>query len=229
LPKETILCVEDDPDIRELVRYNLSHDGYSVLEADTGEKGLQLLQEEEPDIVLLDLMLPGIDGLEVCKRMRTAPATSNVPIVMVTAKGEEADIVTGLEIGADDYITKPFSPTILRARVRALLRRRNGDIASHDKTLRIQDLAIDPTRFEARVEDKVLDLTKTEFGVLLYLAKHPGWVRTRYQIVDAVHGEQYPVTERSVDVQIVGLRRKLGKAGNLIETVRGVGYRFKEH
>ena len=228
MSKETILCIEDDGDIRELMRYNLSHSGYTVLEAGSGEEGLETLRRQNSDIVLLDLMLPGVDGIEVCKRIRKNEGTTRVPIIMVTAKGEEADIVTGLEVGADDYITKPFSPRVLLARVRALLRRGDNALPSKEKTLEIQGLVIDPTRHEARAGDKILDLTRTEFRVLHYLARRPGWVRTRYQIVDAVHGEQYPVTERSVDVQIVGLRRKLGEAGSLIETVRGVGYRFKE-
>lgn len=224
----TILCIEDDGDIRELIRYNLSHDGYLVVEAGTGELGLERLQKEEVDLVVLDLMLPGVDGIEVCKRIRENEHTAGVPIVMVTAKGEEADIITGLEVGADDYVTKPFSPRVLRARVKALLRREKSSLPSEENTLQVQDLVIDPGRHEIRVGGESVELTKSEFRLLHYLARRPGWVRTRYQIVDAVHGEQHPVTERSVDVQVVGLRKKLGKAGSLIETVRGVGYRFKE-
>lgn len=228
MKQETILCIEDDGDIRELIRYNLSHDGYVVVEAGTGELGLDRLQKEGVDLVVLDLMLPGVDGIEVCKRIRENEHTAGVPIVMVTAKGEEAEIVSGLEVGADDYVTKPFSPRVLRARVKALLRRGKSSLPSEENTLQVQDLMIDPGRHDVKVGGESVELTKSEFRLLHYLARRPGWVRTRYQIVDAVHGEQHPVTERSVDVQVVGLRKKLGKAGSLIETVRGVGYRFKE-
>ena len=226
--KQKILVVDDEEDILELLKFNLSREGYQVLCAVSGEQALRLVRSENPDLIMLDLMLPGIDGLEVTRRLKNDPDTKNLPIVMLTAKGEEADIVTGLELGADDYITKPFSPRILIARIRAVLRRRIKGQTEETSVLRIHDLEIDPGRHEVLVNEKPVQLTFTEFGILNYLARRPGWVFTRFQIVEAVRGEDYPVTDRSVDVQIVGLRRKLGPAGKHIETVRGVGYRFKE-
>ena len=187
-----------------------------------------MIQKSPPDIIVLDLMLPDIDGLEITKNLKADAGTKNIPVIMVTAKGEEADIVAGLELGADDYITKPFSPRILIARVRAVLRRKLEEDADESSTLKIHDIVIHPGRRLVTVEGKPVQLTYTEFAILHFLAKRPGWVFTRFQIVDAVRGEDYPVTDRSVDVQIVGLRKKLGKAGKAIETVRGVGYRFKE-
>lgn len=226
MANERILIVEDEPDIVELLRYNLSRDGYDVLQATTGEAALDITKESSPDLMLLDLMLPRIDGLEVCRRVRSDGEHKHLPIIMLTAKGEEVDIVTGLELGADDYITKPFSPRVLLARVRAVLRRNDADIPGDDDAIQIHNLSIHPGRHEVTVDGEPVTLTRTEFQVLHYLARRPGWVFTRYQIVDAVHGDDYIVTERSVDVQIVGLRKKLGNAGKHIETVRGVGYRF---
>ena len=226
MANETILIVEDEPDIVELLRYNLGRDGYTVLEATTGEAALELIRAKSPDLVLLDLMLPKIDGLEVCRRVRSSESNRNTPIIMLTAKGEEVDIVTGLELGADDYVTKPFSPRVLLSRVRAVLRRKDTDVPTDNEALNIHNLSIHPGRHEVTVDGEQVTLTRTEFQVLHYLARRPGWVFTRYQIVDAVHGDDYVVTERSVDVQIVGLRKKLGAAGKYIETVRGVGYRF---
>jgi len=226
--KQKILVVDDEEDILELLKFNLSREGYQVLCAVSGEQALRLVRSENPDLIMLDLMLPGIDGLEVTRRLKNDPDTKNLPIVMLTAKGEEADIVTGLELGADDYITKPFSPRILIARIRAVLRRRIKGQTEETSVLRIHDIEIDPGRHEVLVNEKPVQLTFTEFGILNYLARRPGWVFTRFQIVEAVRGEDYPVTDRSVDVQIVGLRKKLGPAGKYIETVRGVGYRFKE-
>ena len=226
--KQKILVVDDEEDILELLKFNLSREGYQVLCAVSGEQALRLVRSENPDLIMLDLMLPGIDGLEVTRRLKNDPDTKNLPIVMLTAKGEEADIVTGLELGADDYITKPFSPRVLIARIRAVLRRRIKGQTEEASVLRIHDLEIDPGRHEVLVNEKPVQLTFTEFGILNYLARRPGWVFTRFQIVEAVRGEDYPVTDRSVDVQIVGLRKKLGPAGKYIETVRGVGYRFKE-
>jgi two-component system phosphate regulon response regulator PhoB len=173
-------------------------------------------------------MLPGIDGLDVAKALKNDPKTRDISIVMLTAKGEEADIVTGLELGADDYITKPFSPRILVARVRAVLRRKLKEMPEDESALKIHNLLIHPGRREVFVNDDPIQLTFTEFGILSFLARRPGWVFTRSQIVDAVRGDDYPVTDRSVDVQIVGLRKKLGPAGKYVETIRGVGYRFKE-
>jgi two-component system phosphate regulon response regulator PhoB len=223
-----ILAVDDEEDILELVDYNLTKEGFRVIRVASGEKALELAKTERPDLIILDLMLPGVDGLEVCKHLRAERATSDIPIVMLTAKGEEADIVLGLELGADDYVTKPFSPRVLTARVRAVLRRRSKASADEDAPIRIGGIEIHPGRHEVLVGGKPLRLTFTEFEILSFLARRPGWVFTRYQIVEAVRGGEYAVTDRSVDVQIVGLRKKLGKSGINIETVRGVGYRFKE-
>ena len=228
MAKEKILVVDDEEDILELLRFNLSRERYQVSCALTAEKALSLVQSEAPDLIVLDLMLPGIDGLEVARQLKNDPATKNIPIVMLTAKGEEADIVTGLELGADDYITKPFSPRILLARVRAVLRRKTTVSQEKESVIRVHDLTIHPGRHEVLVDGKPVQLTFTEFGILNYLARRPGWVFTRSQIVDAVRGDDYFVTDRSVDVQIVGLRKKLGPAGKCIETVRGIGYRFKD-
>jgi two-component system phosphate regulon response regulator PhoB len=173
-------------------------------------------------------MLPGIDGLEVAKTLKNDSKTQDIPIIMLTAKGEEADIVTGLELGADDYITKPFSPRILTARIRTVLRRKSTPPSDETSIIQQHGLIIHPGRRDVRINGKPVELTYTEFQVLHYLAKRPGWVFTRYQIVEAVRGDDYPVTDRSVDVQIVGLRKKLGSYGKYIETVRGVGYRFRE-
>ncbi len=186
-----------------------------------------MAQSEIPDLIVLDLMLPGIDGLEATRILKSDTGTMNIPIVMLTAKGEEADIVTGLELGADDYITKPFSTRVLIARVKAVLRRKVKEYPEKDAAIRIHDLSIHPGRHEVIVSGKTVQLTFTEFGILHFLAKRPGWVFTRNQIMDAVKGDDYFVTDRSVDVQIVGLRKKLGTAGPYIETVRGVGYRFR--
>jgi two-component system phosphate regulon response regulator PhoB len=229
MPKERILVIEDEEDILELVRFNLVKEGYQVAGALTGEDALKKARTEMFDLIVLDLMLPGIDGLDVAKKLKSDQKTGQVPILMLTAKGEEADIVTGLELGADDYVTKPFSPRVLVARVRASLRRKSGQPdADPTSMLRIHNLEIDLGRRSVLVSGQAVDLTYTEFQVLYILARRPGWVFTRSQIVDAVRGDDYPVTDRSVDVQIVGLRKKLGDCSRYIETVRGVGYRFKE-
>lgn len=225
---EKILIVEDEEDVMELIRYNLMKEGFRCDVAYNGREALKKASSASPDLVLLDLMLPEVDGLEVCKRFKSSPQTEHAPIVMVTAKSDEADIVTGLELGADDYITKPFSPKVLVARVRAVLRRKTTDIPEKSTVVRIHDIQIDPGRHKVLVKDEVVELTSSEFGLLHFLAGRPGWVFTRYQIVDAIHGTDYPVTDRSIDVQVVGLRKKLGTAGKYIETVRGIGYRFKE-
>ena len=223
-----ILIVEDDDDIRELVKFNLTREGWRVTEAESGEEAIRKIGAGPPDLVLLDLMLPGIDGLEVCRMLRAEPRTSGIPIVMLTAKSEESDVVAGLELGADDYLTKPFSPRVLVSHLRAVLRRRAREAVAADAVLKVHDLVIDPGRHELRVRNKPVVLSYTEFRVLQTLAARPGWVFTRQQIVDAVRGEDYPVTDRSVDVQIVGLRKKIKDDGRYIETVRGVGYRFRE-
>ncbi|MCB0338178.1 MAG: response regulator [Bdellovibrionales bacterium] len=228
MAKAIIVLIEDERDIRELISFNLSKEQYQIQSAASGEEGLDLITSARPDLVVLDLMLPGIDGLEVCRRIRSNPTTASLPIIMLTARGEEADIVSGLELGADDYLTKPFSPRVLLARVKAALRRSKSADVNTDQILNVHELMINPAKHEVFVGNSPLELTSTEFKILSHLACKPGYVFTRYQIVKAVHGDDYPVTDRSIDVQIAGLRKKLGTAGDYIETVRGVGYRFRE-
>ncbi len=228
MAKERILVVDDEEDILELVRFHLTREGYQLTLAATGEDALKKAKHETFDLIVLDLMLPGLDGLEVAKALKADARTKGVPIVMLTAKGEDADVVSGLEIGADDYITKPFSPRVLTARVKAVLRRRSRPALDDTKVITIHELEIHPGRRTVLAGGKALELTYTEFQLLCVLTRRPGWVFTRSQIVDSVRGSDYPVTDRSVDVQVVGLRKKLGAYGSYIETVRGVGYRFKE-
>jgi two-component system phosphate regulon response regulator PhoB len=225
---ERILVVDDEEDLLELIRFNLSKEGYRVTTVATGEAAINEARNTLPDLIVLDLLLPKVDGLNVCKTLKADGRTSHIPIVMLTAKSEEADVVTGLELGADDYITKPFSPRVLVARLRSVLRRRSQQEIDDPGTIHLHEIVIHPGRHEVLVNGESVDLTFTEFRLLNFLAKKPGWAFSRAQIVDAVKGEDYPVTERSVDVQIVGLRKKLGSQGSYIETVRGVGYRFKE-
>ncbi len=226
--KEKILVIEDEDDIQELIRYNLVKEGYQVIGAGTGEDGVRIAKTSQPDLILLDIMLPGKDGLEICRMLAADPLTQHVPVILVTAKGEETDVVTGLRMGADDYITKPFSPRILVARERTVLRRKKREASPEDTPLKIGDLFIHPGRHEVQVKGKPVKLTYTEFALLKFLAQRPGWVFSRAQIVDAVKGSDYAVTDRAVDVQVVGLRKKLGPLGDWIETVRGAGYRFRE-
>jgi two-component system phosphate regulon response regulator PhoB len=228
MAKERILVIDDEEDILELVRFHLAREGYQLALAETGEDAIKKLRHEPFDLILLDLMLPGLDGLEVAKALKNDPKTKAIPIIMLTAKGEDADVVSGLELGADDYITKPFSPRVLSARVKAVLRRRTREPVDETKVVTLYELEIHPGRRSVTAGGKPVDLTFTEFQLLLVLARRPGWVFTRSQIVDAVRGSDYPVTDRSVDVQVVGLRKKLGAYGSYIETVRGVGYRFRE-
>jgi two-component system, OmpR family, alkaline phosphatase synthesis response regulator PhoP len=225
---EHILVIEDEEDIQELIRYNLSKEGFRIDAALSGEDGLKKLRKEPPDLVLLDLMLPGMDGLEVCRTLKKNDKMEHIPVIMLTAKGEESDVVIGLELGADDYIVKPFSPKILVARIKTVLRRKSTAQVDNSQPLTIRDLAIHPGRREVQFRDTPILLTNLEFQVLHLLAGRPGWVFSRYQIVEGVRGGNYPVTDRAVDVLIVGLRKKLGDAGSFIETVRGVGYKFRE-
>jgi two-component system phosphate regulon response regulator PhoB len=228
MANEHILAVEDEEDILELLRYNLEKEGYRVTGVVSGEEALRAARSTPPDLIVLDLMLPGMDGLTVCRELKQDAKTRDLPIIILTAKGEEADIVAGLELGADDYVTKPFSPRVLLARLRAVLRRRRAEPAAASDTLKIHGMVIHPGRHEVLVQGRPVDLTATEFRLLAFLARRPGWVFTRGQIVQGVQGEDYAVSERAVDVQIVGLRKKLGLAGQYIETVRGVGYRLKD-
>ncbi|OGP57471.1 MAG: DNA-binding response regulator [Deltaproteobacteria bacterium RBG_13_49_15] len=228
MAKEKILIVDDEDDILELVRYNLEKEGFTIKCATSGEQAVKSAFQEPFDLILLDLMLPGIDGLEVAKILKTDPRTGQTPVIMLTAKGGEADVVTGLEIGAADYITKPFSPRILTARIRALFRSLKQEASDKSTHIIRGDVEIDLRKHTVHVKGAPFQLTYTEFEILVLLAKRPGWVFTRTQIVDAIRGTNYAITDRSVDVQIAGLRKKLGSLGDCIETVRGVGYRFKE-
>ena len=229
MARERILVVDDEQDILELIRYNLSREGYQLDTVTTGEEALKIARDRHPDLIILDLMLPGIDGLDVCRLLKGETRTSAIPIIMLTAKGEDSDVVTGLELGAEDYMTKPFSPKVLIARVRNILRRKMRTAEEKEvKMVVIEDMKIDPSKHKVTVGKEDIDLTATEFALLMFLAKRPGWVFTRSQIINGVKGDDYPVTDRSVDVQILNLRKKLGAMGEYIETVRGVGYRFKE-
>jgi two-component system, OmpR family, alkaline phosphatase synthesis response regulator PhoP len=224
---QSILVVEDERDILELLELSLVREGFATRGVETGDAAVLEAKAHSPELILLDLMLPGMDGLEVCRRLKQVDHTRNIPIVMLTAKDDESDIVTGLELGADDYITKPFSPKVVVARVKAVLRRRAQPPSSAEEVLHFQNLTIHPGRHEVLINEHPIDLTKTEFLILHRLSLRPGWVFTRYQLVDSIHGEKYAVSDRAVDVQVVGLRRKLGEYASMIETVRGVGYRFR--
>ena len=223
---ELILVVEDDEDIQELLQYNLQKQGYRVACEASGEEGLEAVRDRSPDLIVLDLMLPGLDGLETCRILKEQDGTRSIPVIILTAKGEEEDVIAGFEAGADDYVTKPFSPAVMNARVAAVMRRQPSRPDAGDHALRYQDLQIHPGRHEVRVGEKKVELTSTEFRILRFLASRPGWVFSRTQIVRAVHGEDYPVTGRSIDVQVAALRKKLGEAGQYIVTVRGVGYKM---
>lgn len=228
MQKDLILVIEDESDIAELIRFNLQREGYDVQTLFSGVDVLRTVHNTPPNCILLDLMLPGIDGLTICRLLKKDTSTANIPIIMVTAKGEEVDIVTGLELGADDYITKPFKIRELIARVKSVLRRNATVPVMEGDVIRIGDLAIFPEKFEVVVQNHSVKLTQTEFKILHSMMKKPGRVFTRYQIVDIARGSESMVTDRSVDVHIVALRRKLGIVGKMIETVHGVGYKFRE-
>lgn len=228
MAKEHILVVEDEQDILELITYNLEKESYRVSGFSSGEDALKALPKVNPDLVVLDLMLPGLDGLEVCKAIKQNSKTSDIRVMMLTAKGDETDIVTGLELGADDYMTKPFSPKVLHARIKALMRRGDRKAQPEEGVLDVGELQIHPGKREVRLSGSPISLTNMEFKILHFLAAHQGWAYTRSQIVAAIRGENFAVTDRSVDTLIVGLRKKLKDFAYLIETVRSVGYRFKD-
>ena len=223
---EKILVVDDEEDILELVSHNMAAHGFSVSGVTTGEEALKTVKYTPPDLIVLDLMLPGIDGLEVCRTVKQDAKTAHIPIVMLTARGEETDVVTGLELGADDYVTKPFSPRVLVARVKSVLRR--GREVDEATVYSRHNISLNLSNHEVLVNGTEVSFTATEFSILQLFLRRPGWVFTRNQIINAVKGDDYPVTDRSIDVQNVGLRKKLGDAGRFIETVRGIGYRMKE-
>ena len=227
--KNRILIIEDESDIGELLEYNLQKEGYDTILANNGESGLQIAKKEKPNLLILDLMLPGIDGLDVCRLIKSDSDIKDISIVMLTALGQEEDIVKGLESGADDYITKPFSFKVLIARIQSVLRRGQVEELNDEQGVNIMGVKIAPRTREVSVNDSIIELTLTEYQILYLLASHPGWVFTRYQIIDKIRGDNYPVTDRSIDFQIVGLRKKMGGLGHLVQTIRGVGYRFKSN
>lgn len=227
MARNTLLVIDDERDLVELVRYNLESEGYRVLGAADGESGLSTALREKPDLVIVDLMLPGIDGLEVCRELRRRAQTAGLPILMLTAKSAESDRVVGLELGADDYVTKPFGPRELTARVKALLRRSAGYQQPAERIKR-GELSIDSASHEVICGDRKIELTATEFRLLEFLAAHPGFVHSRGSLIEGALGSDVTVLERTIDVHIMSLRRKLGKYGEWIETVRGFGYKFRE-
>jgi two-component system phosphate regulon response regulator PhoB len=224
---ERILVIDDEPDLLELVRLNLDQAGYRVETAETGSDALEQVRSSPPDLIVLDLMLPDILGTEVCRQIRSDTDLAHIPVIMLTAKADEVDRVVGFELGADDYVTKPFSPRELTLRVRAVLRRKQPGSES-DEALERGPLRIAPDRHRCFVHEKEVDLTAKEFDLLLRLMKRPGLVMTREHLLDQVWGSDIAVTTRTIDTHMKRLREKLGEAGSLIETVRGVGYRFAE-
>ena len=231
MAKPSVLIVEDEPDIADLIRFHCEREGMDARAVGTGKVAIELVKREVPDLMILDLMLPDVGGIEVCRRVKQWPESREMPVVMVTAKGEETDIVAGLEIGADDYVVKPFSPRVLMARVRAVLRRR-AELQENTLDNRLErlegKLVIDPDRHVVSANGSPVDLTVTEFGILNHLAQRPGFVRTRDQIIAAVHGRNVVLSSRTIDVHVTALRKKLENLAWCVETVRGVGYRFAE-
>ena len=227
MKKSKIVVIEDEVDILEVINYNLSKEGFDVCSALDGEEGLALIKKEVPDLVLLDLMLPGLDGIEICRKLKTDYSTRSIPIIMVTAKGEESDIVLGLGMGADDYMVKPFRPRELMARIRSVLRR--GDFIEEGEGLvSIDELVIDINRHEVKLEGKIIVLTAMEFKLLHFLASHPGRVFTRESLLTHVSSEDTFIIDRNIDVHIRSIRKKLEKHRDLIETINRVGYRFRD-
>lgn len=227
MPKTKILVIEDDRSVSEMIAYNLKQAGYEVLTASDGQDGLLQAQIKSPDIVVLDLMLPVIDGLDVCRRLRAGTATKDLLIIMLTAKSEETDELIGFSLGADDYVSKPFSVKVLLERIKALRRRRTAEATSDEVTTK-QGVSVDRRRHQAIAEGKPLSLTRSEFRLLDTLIRQPGRVFHRTELIDAALGEDTMVMERTIDVHIRALRRKLGPHADVIETVRGVGYRFRD-
>ncbi len=224
-----IVLIEDEPDILEVLEYNLAREGYGLVSCRDGEEGLRTVRKEAPSLVLLDLMLPGLDGIEVCRAIRNDPVTAHIPIIMVTAKGEESEIVLGLGVGADDYMVKPFKPKELVARVKAVLRRGTmREESSPSGPIVHGALSVDANRHEVRVDEKPVVFTATEFRLLHFLASHPGRVFTRDQLLSRAIGDDAVVIDRNIDVHVLSIRKKLGRCQHLIETIRGVGYRFKD-
>jgi two-component system phosphate regulon response regulator PhoB len=223
----TVLVIDDEKDLIELVRYNLDRDGFDVIAASNGRSGLDIATAHKPDLIVLDLMMPGTDGLEVCRQLRADPRTARTPVIMLTAKAAEADRIVGLELGADDYVTKPFSPRELVARVKAILRR-TAQQEQPEQVIRHGDLSVNVARHEVSYAGAPVALTATEFRILQFLASRPGRVMTRDDIIDAALGRDAAVFDRTIDVHVTAIRKKLGKGADLLETVRGFGYKFRD-
>jgi len=229
LKTEKIVVIEDEDDILEVIAYNLKREGYEVITSTSGEDGLEKIEKSSPQLVVLDLMLPEIDGLELCRKLKSDPLTRAIPVIMVTAKGEESDVVLGLGVGADDYVTKPFSPRELVARVKAVLRRaRTRPEGDSRELIAREGVIIDPRRHDLQVDGEAVPLTASEFSLLHFLATHPGRVFTRDHLLARVIGEDAIVIDRNIDVHVRAIRKKLGRHRELVETIRGVGYRFKD-
>ena len=224
--RNKIVIIEDEPDIVEVLTYNLKREGFNVVSVERGDEGLNAVRNQSPNLVILDLMLPGIDGLSLCQQMKSDPLIKEIPIIIISAKGEESDVVIGLELGADDYLPKPFSPRELLARVKAVLRRGPINEEPNKKRISIEDLVVDAVRHEVRLKGALINLTATEFKLLLQLAAQPGRAYTREQLLNRIVGRGVVVIDRNIDVHIRSLRKKLGHSGQLIQTIRGVGYRF---
>jgi len=229
---ERILIIEDDPEIQEMLKYAFVQEGWNLIHAVTGEEGFERLRNEGADCVILDIMLPGMDGFKTLKKIRSEESFRYLPVIMCTARAGEADIVAGLELGADDYVVKPYSPRVLAARIRAGLRRKEAPHSQNANFFRHGKLSLDVEKHAAFLaetpgEQVPVDLSATEFAILTHFMKHPDIVFSRQKLINSIRGPDYPVTDRSVDVQILGLRKKMGEAGEMIETIRGVGYRFR--
>ena len=226
---KNILVIEDDIDVAKVLHHTLQEEGFSVEVDDKLESSLEKAKNKEPALIILDLIIPGTDGLEICRQLKRDVQTAQIPILILSSRSQEADVVSGLELGAEDYITKPFSPRVLLARVRTILRRNQSQNGTgENKVVYYGDFKVDPHRFEVSCGTEMIAVTRSEFHILYLLFNRPGWVFTRKQILEATHGEETPVTVRSVDVMVVNLRQKLNSQGHLLETVRGVGYRVKD-
>lgn len=223
-----ILVVEDEKDIVDLIAYNLEREGFRVDTALSGEEGLRKARTESPDLIVLDIMLPEMNGIDVCRALRTDHQTDKIPIIMLTARNEDIDVVTGLEVGADDYITKPFSPRVLIARIRSVIRRCQETAESDSESVSVGELSVDQGKRQVMVAGEMVELTHTEFELLFVLMSRPGWVFSRTQLIDSLRDGQLVITDRAIDVQVANLRKKLGACGHYVQTVRGVGYRMTE-
>jgi two-component system phosphate regulon response regulator PhoB len=229
MAKQTVLIIEDEPDLQEILTYNLESIGYVVHVFDHGTRGLEAVQRLVPDIILLDVMLPGMDGLEICRHLRSNNSTKRIPIVMLTAKSEEVDQLVGFQMGADDYVTKPFKMRVLIERIKSLLRRANQPLDDDSQVLSSNGIVLDRLQFRVTIDGEFVTLTPTEFDLLWQLMEQPGRAYKRYDLMDAVMGDDTVVLERTIDVHIRALRKKLGGKADLIETVRGIGYRLKSN